>query len=116
MLALALVTLSLSLLLTGACGSTPGASDAATAEDALAYYEQIRADLANDDGSQVPATAQLLARAAGEAAVHGSDATRAPLEELSAAAQELADVSGSELGALRIGFGEIRRFGVLVEV
>ena len=87
----------------------------ATAADALAYYEQIRAALARDDGTQVPANALLLADAAEQAAAGSSD-TRAELEELATAAQKLGALPSSDMRALRRGFGEVSRTAVTLIV
>ena len=85
-----------------------GSRSAATSEDAMVYYEEIRAALARDDGSDVPANALLLATAAEQAAAGSSD-TRAELQELGAAAEKLGAVPNSDIRLLRGAFGEVSR-------
>lgn len=111
-LALAIFT----LLLAGACSSArdPAVSEnTATPQDALGhsfgYYEQIRAALASDDGSRVPATSLRLARSASRAAANASGTTAPVLRELSAAAEALGALPDSDLTNLRIAFGDVSR-------
>ncbi|HIF91695.1 MAG: hypothetical protein ABGX04_11900 [Myxococcales bacterium] len=85
-----------------------GSHSPATSEDALVYYEEIRAALARDDGSEVPANALLLAEAAEQAAAGSSD-TRAELQELGATAEKLGAIPNSDMRALRGAFGEVSR-------
>ena len=82
-----------------------GSESPATSEDALVYYEVIRAALARDDGSEVPANALLLAKAAEQAAA-GSIDTGAELQELGATAEKLGAIPNSDLRSLRGAFGE----------
>jgi Cu(I)/Ag(I) efflux system membrane fusion protein len=89
-------------------GADESAEKPATAEDALGYYEQMRAALAADDGSQVPATAQLLAKASLQAAEASSD-RRSELSDLAAAAEKLGATPSSDMRALRSGFGDVSR-------
>ena len=89
-------------------GMGEGSHGSATSEDALVYYEEIRAALARDDGSEVPANALLLAKAAEQAAA-GSNDTRAELEELGATAEKLGAIPNSEIRSLRRAFGEVSR-------
>ena len=92
-----------------------GSQSPATAEEALAYYEQIRAALARDDGGEVPADALLLANAAMQAAAGSSD-TRAELEELAIAAEKLGASPSSDMRSLRRAFGEVSRAAVTLIV
>lgn len=115
---LARALLALAMLLASAAGPALSQSPA-TFEDALGYYEQIRAALARDDGGPVPATALRLARAGREAAANApsaSIATGPPLQELVVAAEELGALPSSDLDALRIAFGEISRAVVTLVV
>ena len=114
---LCLKALVLVVLLAG-CASMnlgEGSQSPATAEEALAYYEQIRAALARDDGGEVPADALLLANAAMQAATGSSD-TRAELEELAAAAEKLGANPSSDMRSLRRAFGEVSRAAVTLIV
>ena len=105
-----LTALALVVLLAGCSAMNwgEGSQRPATSEESLIYYEQIRASLARDDGSEVPANALLLAKAAEQAAA-GSSGTRAELEAIAAAAEELAATSSSDLRSLRRAFGEVSR-------
>jgi hypothetical protein len=85
-----------------------GSHRPATSEDALVYYEEIRAALARDDGSEVPTNAMLLAKAA-EQAAEGSSDTRAELQELVATAEKLGAIPNSDMRSLRGAFGEVSR-------
>jgi hypothetical protein len=85
-----------------------GSHRPATSEDALVYYEEIRAALARDDGSEVPTNAMLLAKAA-EQAAEGSSDTRAELQELVAPAEKLGAIPNSDMRSLRGAFGGVSR-------
>ena len=85
-----------------------GSHSPATSEDALVYYEEIRAALARDAGGEVPANALLLAKAAQQAAAGSSD-TRAELQALGATAEKLGAISNSDMRSLRGAFGEVSR-------
>jgi hypothetical protein len=100
----------ISLLLAGACSSGAGPSvSESPVQDALGHYEQIRAALASDDGSHVPAISARLAQAAREAAANAPGTTEPALRELSGAAEALGALSSSDLGDLRIAFGDVSR-------
>ncbi|MCH2170449.1 hypothetical protein MK489_06675 [Myxococcota bacterium] len=101
------VLLASSACSTAAVPSVPKA--AATPEEVLRLYEQIRASLASDEGGLVPGLSLRLAAVAREASVEASGATRSSLQEVSASAEALGALRRSSIEDLRLGFGNVSR-------
>jgi hypothetical protein len=89
-------------------GSSSPAATLANISELLSAYELVRGALANDR-SDVRAEALELASAARSGMESVPDGLRLPLEELSAAAQRLAELDGSDLRRARSAFGEVSR-------
>lgn len=127
---LSISTLFAALLLASACekkaedtgGATTETAASTSVEDAargpLEAYEMLRAGLANDDPSKVPATATSLASGARKAAASAPEAARKQFNALAEAADALAKTPTEDMDAVRKAFGEVSRHvvGLLADV